>query len=146
MKIEICVDETVTDMEIVVTCNKLTPKVEKLLSALRIMDCQMIARKNNETYLLDIAQIIYIESMERKCFVYTAEDVYESEFPLYELERQLAEYGFLRVSRSFLIHLQSIQSLKADINRRIRITMSNGEQIIASRQYAEGLKKRLGVK
>lgn len=146
MKIEINIDEKITDMEIVVTCNRLTPKVEKILTALRMMDCQMIGKKDNEIHILDIAQIIYIESVERKCFIYTADDVYESDFPLYELERQLAEYGFFRVSKSFLIHLPSIHSLKADINRRIRITMVNGEQIIASRQYAEGLKKRLGVK
>lgn len=146
MKIEINIDETVTDMEVVVTCNKLTPKVEKILAALRMMDCQLIGKKDNEIHILDIAHIIYIESVERKCFVYTANDVYESDFPLYELERQLAVYGFFRVSKSFLIHLPSIQSLKADMNRRIRITMANGEQIIASRQYADGLKKRLGVK
>ena len=83
--------------------------------------------------------------MERKCFIYTSDDVYETGFKLYELEEQLEDYGFLRVSKSFLIHLKSIQSLRADINRRIRITMSNGEQIIASRQYADTLKKRLGV-
>lgn len=146
MKIEINIDEKITDMEIVVTCNRLTPKVEKILTALRMMDCQMIGKKDNEIHILNIAQIIYIESVERKCFIYTADDVYESDFPLYELERQLAEYGFFRVSKSFLIHLPSIHSLKADINRRIRITMVNGEQIIASRQYADGLKKRLGVK
>lgn len=146
MKIEINIDETVTDMEVVVTCNKLTSKVEKILAALRMMDCQLIGKKDNEIHILDIAHIIYIESVERKCFVYTANDVYESDFPLYELERQLAEYGFFRVSKSFLIHLPSIQSLTADLNRRIRITMVNGEQIIASRQYADGLKKRLGVK
>ncbi|MCX4340609.1 MAG: LytTR family DNA-binding domain-containing protein [Lachnospiraceae bacterium] len=146
MKIEINIDEAITDMEVVVTCSKLTPKVEKLLAALRMMDCQLTGKKGDEIHLLDIAQIIYIESMERKCFVYTTDDVYESDFPLYELERQLTEYGFFRVSKSFLIHLPSIQSLKADINRRIRITMVNGEQIIASRQYADGLKKRLGVK
>ncbi len=146
MKIEINIDEAITDMEVVVTCSKLTPKVEKILAALRMMDCQLTGKKGDEIHLLDIAQIIYIESMERKCFVYTTGDVYESDFPLYELERQLAEYGFFRVSKSFLIHLPSIQSLKADINRRIRITMVNGEQIIASRQYADGLKKRLGVK
>lgn len=146
MKIKINVDENAADMEITITCKKLTPKVEKILATLRMMDSQMVGRKNNEIYLLDIARIIYIESVERKCFVYTADEVYESEFPLYELEQQLAEYGFFRISRSFLIHLPSIQSLKADINRRIRITMSNGEQIIASRQYADELKKRLGVK
>ena len=145
MKIEIYVDEAAEDLQISVTCKQLTPDVEKLLATLRMMNRQLTARKGDEIYLLDSAQIIYIESVDRKCFIYTSKEIYESDFRLYELEQQLEEYGFFRVSKSFLIHLQSIQSLKADINRKIRVTMSNGEQIIASRQYADGLKKRLGV-
>lgn len=145
MKIEILVDEKVTDMKITVTCKQLTPNVEKLLATLRMMDNQLTGKKNGEIYLLDIKKVIYIESVDRKCFIYTFDEVYESDFHLYELEEQLEEYGFLRISKSFLIHLQNIQSLKSDINRKIRITMNNGEQIIASRQYAEELKKRLGV-
>lgn len=145
MKIEIFVDEEATDLQISVTCKQLSPDVEKILATLRMMNHQLIARKNDEIYLLDIADVIYIESVDRTCFIYTADEIYESDFRLYELEQQLEEYGFVRVSKSFLIHLQKIHSLKADINRKIRITMSNGEQIMASRQYADELKKRLGV-
>lgn len=145
MKIEIFVDEKATDLNISVTCKQLTPDVERILTMLRMMNQQLMAKKNEETYLLDISQVIYIESVDRKCFVYTSDEMYESDFRLYELENQLEEYGFFRVSKSFLIHLQKVHSLKAEINRKIRITMSNGEQIIASRQYAEELKKRLGV-
>lgn len=145
MKIEVFVDEKETDLKISVTCRQLTPDIEKILATLRMMNHQITGRKDAEIYLLDTTQVIYIESVDRKCFIYTADETYESDFRLYELEQQLEEYGFLRVSKSFLIHLQNIQSLKADINRKIRITMSNGEQIIASRQYADELKKRLGV-
>lgn len=145
MKIEIFVDEEATDLQISVTCKQLSPDVEKILATLRMMNHQLTARKNDEIYLLDIADVIYIESVDRKCFIYTADEIYESDFRLYELEQQLEEYGFVRVSKSFLIHLQKIHSLKADINRKIRITMSNGEQIMASRQYANEFKKRLGV-
>lgn len=145
MKIEIFVDEKVTDLKISVTCKQLSPDIEKILATLRMMDHQLTAKKDAEIYLLDIADVIYIESIDRKCFIYTADEIYESDFRLYELEQQLEEYGFVRVSRSFLIHLQKIHSLKTDINRKIRITMSNGEQIMASRQYADELKKRLGV-
>lgn len=45
LKIEINIDEAITDMEVVVTCSKLTPKVEKILAALRMMDCQLTERK-----------------------------------------------------------------------------------------------------
>ena len=145
MKIEINVDEKETEMKISITCAKLNPDVEKILATLRMMDHQLTAKKEGGIYFLDTSQVIYVESVERKCFLYTSNEVYESEFRLYELEQQLEQYGFFRVSKSFLIRLKSIQSLKADINRRVRVTMSNGEQIIASRQYAEELKKRLGV-
>lgn len=145
MKIEITVDEKAADLKISVTCKQLTADVEKILATLRMMNHQLTAKKDDEIHLLDVAQIIYIESVDRKCFIYTSDEVYESEFRLYELEQRLEEYGFFRVSKSLLIHLQNIQSLKADINRKIRVTMSNGEQIIASRQYADELKKRLGV-
>lgn len=145
MKIEISVDEKAEELKIAVTCKQLTPDVEKIIAALRMMNHQLTARKEDEIYLLDMAQILYIESVDRKCFLYTAGEVYESDFRLYELEQRLEEYGFCRVSKSFLIQLQGIQSLRADIDRKIRIKMSNGEQIIASRQYAEQLKRRLGV-
>ena len=145
MKIEIFVDEEATDLKISVTCKQLSPDIEKILATLRMMNHQLTARKDTEIYLLDIADVMYIESVDRKCFIYTLDEIYESDFRLYELEQQLEEYGFVRVSKSFLIHLQKIHSLKADINRKIRITMSNGEQIMASRQYADELKKRLGV-
>jgi len=146
LRIEVLVDEAAADLKISVTCRQLTPDIEKILATLRMMNHQLTAKKGDEIYLLDTAQVIYIESVDRKCFIYTANEIYESDFRLYELEQQLEEYGFFRVSKSFLIHLQNIQSLKADINRKIRITMSNGEQIIASRQYADELKKRLGVR
>lgn len=145
MKIEIFVDEEATDLKISVTCKQLSPDIEKILATLRMMNHQLTARKDTEIYLLDIADVIYIESVDRKCFIYTLDEIYESDFRLYELEQQLEEYGFVRISKSFLIHLQKIHSLRADINRKIRITMSNGEQIMASRQYADELKKRLGV-
>lgn len=146
MNIEIHVDDQAEDLNISITCRQLTPDVEKILATLRMMDHQLTAKKDDEIHFLDIAQIVYIESVDRKCFIYTRDEVYESDFRLYELEQQLEEYGFFRVSKSFLIHLKSIRTLKADINRKIRITMTGGEQIIASRQYAEELKKRLGVK
>ena len=57
----------------------------------------------------------------------------------------MGENGFFRASKSVLVQLRHIKSLKNDIDRKIRLTLENGEQIIVSRQYAEDLKKRLGV-
>ena len=145
MKIEINVDERVEETSIRISCKRLTPELDRILAMLRILDKQLVAVRDGETYLLNVAEVIYIETIDRKTFIYTKDGVYESGFRLYELEQQLEECGFLRVSKSCLIRISAVRSLKSDINRRIRVTLDNGEVIIASRQYADGIKKRLGI-
>lgn len=146
MKLEILIDESAEDLHIQVTCKQLTSDIERIIASLRVLNRQLTAKKNGEIYFLDITQIIYIENVDRKSFIYTADDIFECDLRLYELEQQLEEFGFFRVSKSFLIYLPKIQSLRAEFDRKVRITMSNGEQIIASRQYADELKRKLGVK
>lgn len=145
MKVSINIDENSKDTEIAIVCNRLTPEIEKIIATLRIMNQQMTAVKDGETYLLDVSKIIYIESIDRKTFIYTQGDVYESKLRLYEMEDRLCECGFFRASKSCIVQLRHIKSIKTEINRKIRITLENGEQLIVSRQYADELKKRLGV-
>lgn len=145
MRIDINVDPESDDLHISITCPALTPDIERIIARLRTLDHQLTVRRDGETHLVDIQNILYIESVEGTCFACTADAVYESDLHLYELEDQLQKDGFFRISRTVLVQLRKIRSLRADINRRIRITMANGEQLIASRQYADALKKRLGV-
>ena len=145
MKIAINIEEKVQDTEILISCNRLTPEIENILATLRILNQQLMVTKAEETYILDISKIIYIEAVERKTFVYTKEEYYESKLKLYEMEERLVQYGFFRVSKSCLVQLRNIKSLKNDVNRKLRLTLESGEQIMVSRQYAEEMKKRLGL-
>lgn len=38
-----------------------------------------------------------------------------------------------------------IKSIRNDVERRLRLTLKNGGQVLVSRQYAEEIKRRLGV-
>lgn len=145
MKISININESAPDTEIAITCSQLTPEIEKILATLRILNQQLMVTKGEETHILDVSKIIYIESVDRKTFVYTPQDVYESKLKLYEMEERLCACGFFRVSKSCLVHLRYIRSLKSDVNRKLRLTLESGEQIMVSRQYAEEIKIRLGV-
>lgn len=145
MKITIQIDEKIQDTEIAVTCRRLSPEIEKMIATLRMLDQQLAVTKEDENYLLDVEKIAYIEAVERKTFVYTGDDVYESKLKLYEMEERLCLSGFFRVSKNTLVHLRFIKSLKNDIARKLRLTLVNGEQIMVSRQYADEIKKRLGV-
>ena len=145
MKISINIDPELTNTEIIIKCGSLTAETENIIAALRMANNQLTVIKNGETHILDISKIAYIETVDRKTFVYTEKECYESKLKLYEMDDRLCGSNFLRISKSCIVRLKYIRSLKAELDRRIRITLENGEQLIASRQYADELKKRLGV-
>ncbi len=145
MKIIINIDENVPETEITISCNQLTDEIENIMATLRIMNQQMLVFKEEENHLLDVSRISYIEALERKTFVYTEDDVFESKLKLYEMEEKLCRSGFFRVSKSCLVNLKYIKTIRNDVERRIRLTLKNGEQVMVSRQYAEEIKRRLGV-
>ena len=146
MKITVNIDENLHDTEVIVNCGRMTPETEQIISALRLFDRQMTVSKDGEIYFLDISKIIYAESVDRKTFVYTSDDCFETKLKLYEIEERLCSYGFFRTGKACIVQLKYIRSLKAEIDRKLRLTLENGEQLIVSRQYADELKRRLGVR
>ena len=145
MKITINVGEDINETEINIRCSQLTPDIENIIATLRMMNQQLLVTKDDTNFLLDVNTISYIEALERKTFVYTQDSIYESKLKLYEMEERLCKSGFFRISKSCLVHLKFIKSIKKDIDRKLRLTLTNGEQIMVSRQYADEIKKRLGV-
>lgn len=145
MKINITVDEKIKETQVDISCKMITPEIAQIISALRVLNKQITGKKNGEIYIIGIDEIYYLESIDRKCYAYTKNDVIETDFKLYELENKLSEYGFVRISKSCLIQIKYITSIRAEIGQKLRVTMNNSEQIIVSRFYAQELKKRLGV-
>lgn len=146
MKINIRTDSSIAETEICITCNQLTPEIERLISLVRIMDMKITGEINGQLHILDISEILYIDTVDKKTFLYTKTEVYESSLRLYELEAQLEGTEFFRANKSCIVNFEKIKSLKSDIDGRILLTMSNGEKLYVSRQYAPYVKKKLGVK
>ena len=146
MKINLDIDGKYDDIEVIIRAPHLNNDIERMVAMMRMIDMQIAVRKDNETVLLDTDKILYVEAVDRKTFVYTNADTYESELKLYELEQQLVERDFLRISKQSIVTLRKIKSLKTDVNRKIRITLQNGEQIVVSRMYSDELRRKLGLR
>lgn len=116
MKIEIDINEKYPDVEVDIKAPKLTQDIEKLISLMKMTYMQLAVKKDDETYLLDIEKILYIETVERNTFVYTEDATYESDLKLYEMEQKLLEQDFSRISKQSIINLKKVKSLKADIS------------------------------
>ena len=146
MKINLDIDGKYDDTEVIIRAPHLNNDIERMVAMMRMINMQIAVRKDNETYLLETDKILYIEAVDRKTFVYTNSENYESELKLYEIEKELIERDFLRISKNSIVNLRKIKSLKADVNRKVRITLQNGEQIVVSRMYSDELRRKLGLR
>lgn len=146
MQINIEIQEDAEDTVITIKCKEKDVFIDKLIAALKIVDRQIMVHYEGNITSLNLEEIMYIESVDRKCFVYTADKIYESCSRLYELERQLEQYMFVRINKSCVVNLKKIDSIKTYFDRRLLITMSNNEQLIVSRMYADKIKELLGVR
>ena len=140
MKIEINVDAEISDTQIKVSCSRLTPEIEKLLAMLRILDRKLTAAKDGEIYLLDVGEIIFLEAVDRKTFVYTKEEIYESDFKLYELEQQLADLAAREqeLTDTAVAYSNAIQQADAAISAAEADLAANEEALAETqRQYEQ---------
>ena len=142
MKISINTDEQRTETEIIVNCIRLDDDIDKLLAAIRMLDTKLAVSKDKRHFVIDTADVIYIESTDKRTFLYTNTDVYESHLKLYELEEKLAGCNFLRASKNCLFNINHVQSIESDLHRLI-LTTAKGIKLIVSRQYAAAVKLKL---
>jgi DNA-binding LytR/AlgR family response regulator len=117
--------------------------IEKLLAAIRMFDMKLTGKKDGQQHFIDVTQIIYIESIDKRTFLYTATEVYESPFRLSELEEKLEKLDFLRASKNCLFNIRHIHSLKSDLEQRLLLTMEGQNKIMVSRQYSNAVKEKL---
>jgi DNA-binding LytR/AlgR family response regulator len=146
LNLKIKINEGFPEMEVIINCPEISDEVCKIEAMLRSYGKKLLAVRDNQTYMIDKQDVLYFESVDKRCFIYTAEDAYETSLKLYEIEESMAEAGFFRSSKSQIINLLKITSLCPDFGGRIEVVMDNGEKLIVSRQYSKLLKERLGLK
>jgi len=144
MKININIDSSYTETEITINCAAMSDELEKVIVSLRALDFNLTGAKDGQTYILDASKILYVDTVDKKTFLYTKSDVYETNLRLYELEERLPANDFFRAGKSSIINFNRIKSLKSDIDGKIIVVMENNEKLVVSRQYATFIKNKLG--
>lgn len=145
MKIHIIYDDKAEEPEITVVCRELSDEVRKILSAAEVSENKLTGVKDGQVYILRHGDVIYMDTVDKKIFIYTREDVYETQLRLYELEKQLPRGDFFRANKSCIVGIRHIRSIRADIDGRLLLTMDTGDKLWVSRQYAVEFRKKIGM-
>jgi len=146
--VKIEVQEGYPELEVIIRCPEATDEVREIAALLQGAGNhdKLIGLKDGATHIISPQEVYYCDTVDKRYFIYTERDVFETHQKLYELERLLAGGDFFRSSKSQIVNIARIASLCPDFNGRLEVVMKNGERVIVSRQYAKALKERLGLK
>lgn len=145
MQIQLHTDPTLRETVVTVACPALDDATARLLASLRAFDHKLTGQAKGQTWLLDAADIFYIETVDKLVFLYGEKEVWESPLRLYELEDRLCGGSFLRAGKSCLVNLERVRSLRPEMGGRLQLTLHNGERLFVSRQYTPAFKQKLGL-
>lgn len=145
MKITINECDDFDDVEIIVNCKKIDENLLKALSLIRSSEAKIKGYKEEKIIFLELKEIFYFESVDKKIFIYMNKEVYESDYKLYEIENKFANTDFFRSSKSTVINLEKIREIIPMFGGRLQVILENDEKLIVSRQYVPILKKKLDL-
>lgn len=102
-----------------------------------------VSTDKNERLRIALDDILYFEAVGELVFAYTCGQIYEVRQRLYQLEEKLTAERFCRASKSMLVNVYRISSVRSALNGRLYAKMENGEDILISRNYAKRIAELL---
>ncbi|MDR1539868.1 MAG: LytTR family transcriptional regulator [Clostridiales bacterium] len=145
MRFTINENSGLSETEVVINCQKADERILKMVAMFSGENQKIAGIADGQTFLLNPNEIFYIETVDRKTFIYSAKKVFESDLRLYELEERLSAMDFFRAGKSCIINFTKIKALRPDFGGRLSVTLENGERQTVSRQYVPSVKRKLGI-
>ena len=91
-------------------------------------------------------QVFTIESYGNDVFAYTDKAEISLSAKLYQLEEELLQAGFFRISKSVIVNVARIEAISSGFNGKLTLMMDNKKKIEVNRSYTKSFKEYLSRK
>ena len=107
----------------------------RALNGINQSEQKIIIKSNNLQYVINVSNIFFVESSNKKIIFHTADNIYETYGTMEQIEKNLGD-NFYRCHRCYLVNLTKILAYNSQ-----SIKLINGEEIIiAQKKYHEFVK------
>lgn len=146
MKIEVRIEEGVTEPKLVIIADRMTDELSDLVRRLSGGEVAAFAGFRGEVATLISAEdIIRVYASEGRVFAVTDDGEYRLKLRLYEMEERLYGHGFVRISNAEIVNTKKVRGFDLSLSGTIRVSLANGETTYASRRYVSKIKQILGL-
>lgn len=147
VRVRLEIDPSCRETEIVIRAGQETKETEEIIQAVeRSVGNEyppVTAYKGDTLVLVTQNDIFRVYTESRKLIVCTGNDRYESRQPLKELEEQLDEGHFVRISRFEIINLRKVSGFDFSNTGTIRVIFTDGSETWVARRYVQAVQKTL---
>lgn len=103
------------------------------------------AFREGQALLLPLGDILRFFADGKGVSCQTAGGVYAVRQRLYELEEELEDARFVRVSNSEIVNLNKVSALDLSLTGTIKLTLEGAAAVYVSRRYVRKIKQVLGL-
>ncbi len=143
MRVTLEQDSSCTDIEVLVRYATMNKDVERISALLQASGTRIRCDLDGETRLVNASDIYYIESVDKRTFVYLERSVYRTDAPLYKLADALGPLGFAQINKACLLNTAMLSQVRPLFNSRMEATLRNGERVCITRKYLDTVKYAL---
>lgn len=133
------------ETEVIIRGDVTSEEVVSLLQLLKKRTSgKLILHKEEEQYIMDADEIVYVEVSGNKVYAYTKQDTYEAKQKLYEIKELLGGRSFAQINKSVIVNINCVKSIQAEFSGNYRIKLKNRkESLTISRKYFKEFKDRI---
>ena len=145
MKILTETDKKYEEIELHVCNNALTDEVRAIVGELHeIYDFNIPGTDEaGNKRMIRRAEILSAYSEGQRVLILTGSGRYAVQKKLYELENELGDTNFIRISKSEIVNIRKIKSLDMSVTGTIRLVLKTGYETYVSRRNVAKIKEKL---
>lgn len=133
------------ETEVIIRGDVASEEVVLLLQLLKKRNSgKLILYKEEEQYIMDADEIVYVEVSDNKVYAYTKQDTYEAKQKLYEIKELLGGRSFAQINKSVIVNINCVKSIQAEFSGNYRLKLKNRkESLTISRKYFKEFRDRI---
>ena len=112
----------------------------KILGRIEHLDTSFVGRSEEQSARISVSEIYYFETVDRKVFLYTRDEIYRFDGSMAQIEEVLEHTELVRVSRTCIMNTEHLKEIRQIKNSHLEAILDNEEKIIVSRKYLPDIK------
>jgi DNA-binding LytR/AlgR family response regulator len=131
------------DIEISISYPQRNKTVDRIVSLIKSLDRQMECYSDDSIKWVNVSDIYYIESIDKRTIVFCEKGNYQVRKRLYQVYEELADNGFVQISKFCILNVNKLVEIKQLLNSHLEAVLSNGKCLYVTRKYLAGIKQIL---